>query len=102
MTRPIQVTEEMRQAVYAADCVAKGHIPQLNVVQAVVADDGVSRLDIYGGDQIANVTCQRCGKVWLVVEDPGVTYDDAVARLKARMIDPSTVKPRTPPVTPTR
>jgi hypothetical protein len=95
MTKPtpiIEVTEEMRQAVYTADCLAKEHLFSFNVVSLVATSDG-SRMDIGGGGKIAHVSCARCGKVWLLIEEPGLSYDDAVAKLKGRMVDPSTVVP---------
>lgn len=97
MTLPaITVTDEMRRAVYDADCAALGHL--LDVSNAIGSTTGVTgpgNLTVIGPDDntIANITCRRCHKVWLVIEDPANNYDDAVAALKGRVKDPSTVKP---------
>lgn len=80
----IQVTEEMRQAVYAADCARLGHQFDMSTA-AGVADYGPGEtmppMDVRGPDgRHPYLSCRRCTSVWLVVSDPGVTYDDAVAK----------------------
>lgn len=91
MTGPIQITDEMRETIYTADCLAKGHLFTFNVLTTNDTPTG-PRMDVSGGHEIANMACKRCGKVWLVIEEPGRDYQDAVAKLKARMIDPGSVK----------
>lgn len=94
----IEVTDEMRRAVYEADCAAHGHILDTS---SAVGNDGDVHPERYtpsvigpDADTLPHIRCQRCTKIWLVIEDPGDDYADAVAKLKARVRDPESVKPR--------
>lgn len=91
MTAPeeIRVTPELRAAVYAADCKARGHIYDVmvgygatddpDVIAGRPAGDGVS-------DELPHLYCRRCQRVWLVLADsPGVSYDDAEEKVTARL-----------------
>lgn len=99
----IEVTEEMRQAVYEADCDVKGHAFQIGDLfhsQPVPAEqrDAVGNpfkkvLGSHEDDKLPSISCGRCNKVWLVIEDPGSSYDDAVTKLKNRVKDPDSIKP---------
>lgn len=94
----LEVTEEMRQAVYAADCDALGHIPDVSpaiMSEPATGPDGSARITVGNSDAtlLPHLRCRRCGHVWLVIEDPGTSYDDAVAKEKARVKDPDSVKP---------
>lgn len=99
----IEVTEEMRAAVYAADCDVKGHAFQIGDLfhslpipaeqRDGVGDPFKKVLGSHDEDKLPSISCSRCNKVWLVIEDPGSSYDDAVAKLKNRVKDPDSVKP---------
>lgn len=94
----IEVTDEMRAAVYAADCTEQGH--QVSVQEAIRPDPdapvGSYRMDVRGPDgEIAHLRCTRCGQVWLVIEEPAVDYAGAVSRLRARVKNPDEVVPKT-------
>lgn len=80
---PIEVTPEMRQAVYEADCEVKGHLFIFdNVFQST--DGHTSVVSGPDADTLPHVRCGRCTKVWLLIDDPGNDYDDAVVKLRAR------------------
>lgn len=82
MTGPIQVTREMRLAVYAEDCERLGHVVTLD--HAVQFEGLVGRV-AGPEDQLPHLTCMRCTKVWLVVEVPGDDYDAAEADLNTKL-----------------
>lgn len=92
MTEP-QITDEVRRAVYAADCTYWGH--QYDFRSAVGGTDRPNPNDERGmpmpvlrapaAGQIPHLRCGRCGAVWLVVDEPGRDYDDAVTNLAARV-----------------
>jgi len=86
----VAVTKEMRRAVYEEDCAREGHM---------LAFENALRLEgragqVIGPDgQQAHITCRRCSKVWLVIEDPADDYDAATERLDARLL-PEHRRPR--------
>jgi hypothetical protein len=75
-----EVTDEMRKAVYEADCAAKGHI--LDITPAFGAPSGSSNT-VRGPDEntAPYLACRRCDKVWLVIEEPGNSYEEAETSL---------------------
>jgi hypothetical protein len=88
MTTPPEVTPEMRRAVLDAECAAKGHRPMLDgAIQATGPIPGK-----VGGPegQEPHIYCDRCGRVWLVVAEPGTDYADAEKRFDARLKAPPT------------
>lgn len=91
----IEVTPEMRLAVYEADCEQFGHIPVYD--RMFQSSDGRT-LVVSGPDAetLPHVRCQRCTKVWLVIDDPGNDYADAVAKLRARGAPAELARPRRP------
>lgn len=95
----IEVTEEMRRAVYTADCEAQGHIMDISNAVGVTRAHGVAGTyapDVLGPDDetLPHLSCRRCGRVWLVIDESGVDYPDAVSKLTAKVRDPEMVKPR--------
>jgi|SRR5688500_3847613 len=82
MTGPVEVTQAMRLAVYAADCARLGHVVTLD--HAVQFDGLVGRIE-GPQDQLPHLTCMRCTKVWLIVEAPGDDYDSAEAALNEKL-----------------
>ncbi|MFC5996962.1 hypothetical protein ACFQE5_22380 [Pseudonocardia hispaniensis] len=99
----IELTDEIRQAVHDEDCATQGH--DLDVSGAMTGHGGPptnGRWEVRGPDgQIAHLACRRCGRVWLLIEDAGRGYTDAVTRLKARVKDPAWVQPLPRPTIPT-
>jgi len=85
MTTP--VTPEMREAVYAEDCKKNGHILDItNMFQNSDEDSIAGRHapDVQGPDDetFAHIFCRRCGRVWIVLEDSGRDYDQAVKKFQ--------------------
>lgn len=83
----MDVTDDMRKAVYEADCAAYGHL--LDIANCFGhqpgSNPGTYASTVCGpdSDTLPHLTCRRCHKVWLVIEEPGDCYADAVARLAA-------------------
>jgi hypothetical protein len=97
----IEVTEEMRRAVYALDCDAKGHLVDFSNAVGLTAVPNANggsypAQDVLGpnDETLPHLTCRRCGRVWLIVEDAGDNYPDAVARLQGKVLNPDDFKPR--------
>lgn len=80
---PIEVTEEMRRAVYELDCKEKGHLPNFNNIFTSEPSENMK----IGGTKgkLPFVTCDRCNKVWLLIDVPGFNYLDALNKLKTRL-----------------
>ncbi len=94
-----EITPEIRQAVLEAECQRVGHSPTFR--NALMSLPDVGGIEVIGPpDKVAHLFCQRCGKVWIVVEDPGTSYADAVSKLRSRMKDPDSVRPRPRPQIP--
>lgn len=92
MTTPIVVTEEMRQAVYDADCERLGHL--LNQTNAMSLDGGGRRIRGPEG-QMPHITCNRCGRAWIVLPRDGRNYAQAERRFRERLLptDPEALPP---------
>lgn len=74
----IEITDEMRRAVLDEMCATKGHV--FNVNKALGrGDQGQYIIDVRGpsDDELPHITCSRCTKVWVVVEVPGESYEEA-------------------------
>ncbi len=82
----IEVTDEMRKAVLAEMCEQRGH--SLSASTAMSHDDQ-NRLDIKSTDagKLPHLSCTQCGKVWIVMSEPGEGYDDAEKKLRTKMKD---------------
>lgn len=84
----IEVTPEMRAAVYEADCKARGHIwdttNMLSATDEILPEstNGYPTTVVRAQDatQMPHLKCSRCERVWLVMDEPGNDYEDAVAR----------------------
>lgn len=98
-----EVTEEMRRAVYAADCEALGHIPDANtaIVAAGPARGGGG--DVGGPDDetLPHMRCRRCGSVWLMWPERFDTYAAAVTAVRGLLKDPAGLQPKKRPPRPT-
>lgn len=82
--RPLGVTPEMRQAVYAADCLEHGHLLDPKVGYGPGND-----LDVLSGrdaDELPHVRCRRCSKVWVILaDDPADGYEAAEEKVTKRV-----------------
>jgi hypothetical protein len=86
VTAPVELTDDIRQAVHDEDCARLGHHIDTNT--AVLWGGGSERVEGPAG-QMPHFSCRRCGRVWIVVADPGRGYDDAEAKFRARLKDPA-------------
>lgn len=82
---PDDVTPEMRQAVYAADCKLNGHLYDTSgLLQPVPNPNGfapIYELGAYDPDEFPAIKCSRCGQVWIVLPVAGEDYEDAERKL---------------------
>jgi hypothetical protein len=87
MSEPIKVTEEMRRAVFADMCERQGHAFTLDSLIQTTYTDGFAGNHIKAktDGQLPHVRCSRCDKTWLVVDDPGEGYDNAVKKFRDRL-----------------
>lgn len=95
----MEVTEEMRRAVYAADCEAQGHMWDTSRLIGQTDDpllgDGVPATVVRAPDpdQLPHLACRRCDLVWLLMDEPGHGYDAALAQAQARVGGAATTPP---------
>lgn len=94
----MEITDEVRRAVLAGECQRSGHV--MDISEAFSNDpnipgDATTNVRAHTPGKLPHLFCQRCGCVWLVL-DAGHDYDDAVDRLKTRLKDPNSVRPREP------
>lgn len=85
----MEVTEEMRAAVLAAECERYGHIIDINEAisddPTVYPEEHTVTIRAREDDTIPHLKCQRCPTVWLIIE--GVHgYDAAEEALNARFM----------------
>lgn len=86
----VTITDEMRRAVHEEDCRQLGHI--LSTDRALRLDGRAGHVAGPDGQQ-PHITCVRCQKVWLVIEEPADDYDTATQQLDARLL-PEHRRPR--------
>lgn len=73
----IEVTEEMRRAVYAADCDRLGHQLNFRTLMTTGSRGALMQIGAFDPDASPYVKCERCGQVWILIEQPGETYEAA-------------------------
>ncbi len=85
--RKLEVTDEMRQAVYAELCETDGHA--LSLQQAFVFDVDHQNQTVGSPDEtkMPNIYCTRCKRTWLVLIEPGTSYEDAEEKLRGKLKD---------------
>jgi hypothetical protein len=95
MTEPLEVTDEMRKAVYTADCAMRGHV--FSQLGSMLVMDANERFWVGGpAGQRAHLTCQRCGSVWMLAQEDGeegADYTDAETKFAGKLQDPEHAKP---------
>lgn len=86
----MDVTPEMRKAVYEADCAEHGHI--LDTRQAI-SNSPLNNPDINApvvrSDnpfKMPHILCQRCRMVWLVMEEGKESYESALENLNSQLL----------------
>ncbi len=84
---PIEITDEMRQAVYAELCETDGHA--LSLRETFVFDDAHQKQLVGSPDEtkMPNISCTRCERTWLVLSEAGIGYEDAEEKLRGRLKD---------------
>lgn len=87
----MEVTPEMRRAVYELDCTAKGHMLAMDAVLPLSDPTPGARTV---NDESPHVSCRRCGKVWVIFEEAGNDYDDAIERTRGQLKDPERLRRR--------
>lgn len=71
----IEITDEIRRAVYAADCDRLGH--QISIREAVRVDQrGRSGVTSADNLKLPHLICARCEQVWIVLPAEAATYED--------------------------
>lgn len=81
----VTVTEEMRRAVYEEDCRRNGHLVSYD--NAMLFEVGTEGARVAGPDgKQAHITCRRCGKVWLIVEEAADSYQAATVALDLKLL----------------
>lgn len=93
----IEITDEMRQAVYEDDCEREGHQPNISTMFGPPIEGIPSVLvEVIGpnDETFPHVSCNRCGYVWLVLPQAFKTYDEAVQHLNSVLRDPESTKPK--------
>ncbi len=84
--RKLEVTDEMRKAVFAELCETQGHA--LSMAEALRTGDD-NRFTVTSSDpnKLPHITCTRCGIAWVVVNEAGTSYEDAEEKLRGRLKD---------------
>lgn len=75
----MDVTPEMRQAVYEADCELLGH--SVDTRWAVEFTEQESGVRPRAKDRFPHIFCRRCRKTWIVLPIEGVGYEEAERRV---------------------
>ena len=85
----MEVTPEMRAAVYADDCVIEGHIISIENMMSnnphIKPKEYSPEIRSENEGEFPHIFCRRCKKVWLIIEDPGTDYEDAETKLQGKL-----------------
>lgn len=81
----IDITPEVRQAVYEADCAETGH--RVDPMGVFSYSKTVQYQQIGSEDELKlpHMKCLRCGRVWIVCPLDGADYEDAERQLYSMM-----------------
>lgn len=101
----MEITDSMRAAVLAEQCQQLGHDPDFGQVRRPSPEvnphdpRGIPLMEIRADDsqRMPHIVCARCGIVWLIIDEPGDTYEHAVERLAERFdvsVDDPKMSPR--------
>lgn len=102
---PTLINEAVRRAVLLEECESYGH--QFSMKNAVSVGETPNpnnegdwpNLEVKSQDesQLPHIQCTKCHSVWIVIDEPGFGYDDALRRVQKRMgtsIKQEALKPR--------
>lgn len=89
---PEFTTAEKQQLREACELV--GHMP---VMDKLFAGGGLGMRIANEDGGLPHIRCARCPTVWLVIEQPGLDYDDAVTKLDVELKDTAPLKGRLRP-----
>lgn len=84
----MEITEEMRRAVYAQDCAQYGHVPDYSNLAVGTEPRALN------DQQLPHVVCRRCQLVWVMMPIEGSNYDDAATKLRGKLKNPDDARPR--------
>lgn len=73
----MQITPEIRQAVYDADCAELGHIYDFDNIMTNDAPEHSASDEA----KMPFIKCYRCGRVWLIIPVTGTNYEEAERHL---------------------
>jgi len=80
----IEITDEMRTAVLAEICANQGgHI--LDTQNMFTYGEHAVTVRSKTDGRMPYIVCSRCELTWLVIDEPGIGYDDAEGRLRLRL-----------------
>jgi len=88
----VNITDEMRAAVHDEDCSNLGHDMSLDTAFLIMDTVPRAQFGSRDPDKMPHLSCLRCGRVWLVIEDAGASYADAEAKLTGRLKDPKKLR----------
>lgn len=94
---PALITDVVRLAVYLEDCERYDHV--YDYKNAVSLGDTPNpnhegnwpnfEVKSIFPDRMPYIECKRCSMVWIVVDEPGLGYDDALRKVRKRMGSPA-------------
>lgn len=105
MPEPEALSALLRRAVYLDDCETHGHTFEykhavgLSDVPNPNNQGNWPNYEVESGEQgrLPYIRCSRCGSVWIVIDEPGFGYDDALRKVRKRMgspADPTALQPK--------
>ena len=102
---PGLISDAVKRAVYLEHCEKHGH--QFVMADAVSAGDTPNpnnqgnwpNLEVKARDEnkLPHITCSYCDTVWIVFDEPGFGYDDAVRKVRKRLgsnVNPRAFRPK--------
>lgn len=81
----IELTDEIRQAVHDEECAKLGHAFDTSTVLTMDLSGGGTKVVLSDRDKAPHLSCPRCGRVWLLVEQNIIGYDAAENDLLGRL-----------------
>lgn len=100
------INQAVRRAVYLVTCEEQGHDYDLGNLLRTGDTPNPNKQDSFpnteveavdSDNKLPHLVCRRCGLVWILIDEPGFGYDDALSRVRKRMGSPAdrkALKPR--------
>jgi hypothetical protein len=80
-----EITPELRQAVYEADCETLGHM--IDVGPGIAPSEHRNGRRIVGPEgKMPHLVCMRCANVWIIIAKSGRSYNQAERRFRERLL----------------